>query len=135
MITAVDSNVLIDVFGGDASFGATSVEALRRCAVTGRLIACDVVFAEVAAAFPGADRAAEALGRLRIEFVALDAEAALHAGHAWRAYRSRGGSRVRVTSDFLIAAHAARHADQLLTRDRGVAKLGFDRLRIADPTA
>ena len=135
MITAVDSNVLLDVFGADLSFGPSSRDALRDCAASGRLIACEVVFAEVSAAFPHPAKAADAIGRLRVEFVALDPAASIGAGEAWRRYRLRGGTRQRVTSDFLIAAHALRHADQLLTRDRGIAKLGFDRLRVLDATA
>jgi predicted nucleic acid-binding protein len=43
MITAVDSNVLLDVFSADPTFGRASREALRRCLAEGRLIACDVV--------------------------------------------------------------------------------------------
>ena len=31
MITAVDTNVLLDVFGADVKFGEASVEAVRQC--------------------------------------------------------------------------------------------------------
>lgn len=37
-------------------------------------------------------------------------------------------------ADFLIAAHARAHADQLLTRDRGFARSHFGDLRIVDPS-
>ncbi|HEY8953902.1 MAG TPA: hypothetical protein VIP78_15240 [Candidatus Dormibacteraeota bacterium] len=43
MITAVDTNVLLDVFTADARHGAASRDALRRCWAEGSLIACEVV--------------------------------------------------------------------------------------------
>jgi predicted nucleic acid-binding protein len=93
VITAVDSNVLIDVFAADPTFGPRSREALRACRREGSLIASDVVWAEVSAAFPSPDVAAEALDRLGIEFSPVGRAAALAAGGAWRAYRGRGGKR------------------------------------------
>ena len=48
MITAVDTNVLIDVLEADPEFGTNSAAALARACQTGTLIACDVVWAEVA---------------------------------------------------------------------------------------
>jgi predicted nucleic acid-binding protein len=52
MITAVDTNVLLDVFTDDPTFGAGSLAALRACLAEGSLVACDVVWAELIAAFP-----------------------------------------------------------------------------------
>jgi hypothetical protein len=45
VITAVDTNVLLDVFTKDAVFGGRSASALRRCIAEGSLVACDVVWA------------------------------------------------------------------------------------------
>ena len=52
MITAVDTNVLLDVFGADETFGERSRTALRRCLAEGSVVACDPVWAEVASFFP-----------------------------------------------------------------------------------
>lgn len=134
MITAVDSNVLLDVFGADPTFGPASREALRRCRAEGALIASDVVWAEVAAAFPSPGGAGEAMERLGVAFSALDAGAAALAGTAWRSYRRGGGERLRVIADFLVGAHAERQAERLLTRDRGFYRSYFAELRILDPT-
>lgn len=135
MITAVDSNVLLDVFGADATHGPASREALRRCLREGSLIACDVVWAEVSAGFPEPTQAADALARLGVRFEALDASAAQAAGAAWRAYRLRGGTRERVIADFLVAAHAQARAERLLTRDRGFYRSAFVQLEVLDPTS
>lgn len=134
MITAVDTNVLLDVFGGDARFGERSADALRRCISEGSLVACDVVWAETGAWFPDADAAEKALSTLRVGYASLTAATALAAGHAWQGYRQAGGSRERVIADFLIAAHAGVQADRLLTRDRGFYRRHFPDLTIVDPS-
>lgn len=135
MITAVDTNVLLDVFGADPTHGARSKEALRAAIVDGRVLACEGVWAEVTGFFPSEAGALAALGGLGVQFDAVDRDAALEAGRAWRAYRARGGPRTRVVADFLVGAHAARRADRLLTRDRGFYRSGFPALVLLDPGA
>ncbi len=46
--------------------------------------------------------------------------------------RSKGGSRQRIVSDFLIASHALNQADRLLTRDRGFYRSYFQQLPVLD---
>ncbi len=133
MTTAVDTSVLLDVFGADPQFGPASAAALRDCLEAGRAIACEVVWAETSASFATAAEADSALRVLRVDFSALDAPTALAAGVSWRAYRRAGGSRERVIADFLIGAHALACADQLLTRDRGFYRRYFKGLRVLDP--
>lgn len=134
MITAVDTNVLLDVFGADPHFGPRSKEALRSCAAEGRLVACEAVWAEMAGCFPSPDAAQEAMTRLGVEFSRGELRTALAAGLAWKAYRDRGGKRSRVIADFPIGAHAVSEADRLLTRDRGFYRAYFSRLRVLDPS-
>jgi hypothetical protein len=134
VITAVDTNVLLDVFGDDAEFGGRSASALRRCIAEGSLIACEVVWAETGAWFPDTQAAANALARLRVGYSPLVVATALGAGRAWQAYRMAGGTRERVIADFLIGAHAAAQADRLLTRDRGFYRTRFAGLEILDPS-
>lgn len=134
MITAVDTNVLLDVFGADPLFGENSRESLRNCLAQGQLIACEVVWAEVAASFPTKKQAVEAMERLGVVFSPLDASSALSAGVAWKDYRSRGGRRRRIVPDFLIGAHAASNAERLLTRDRGFYREYSRGLSIIDPS-
>ena len=134
MITAVDTNVLLDVFTADPRHGAASREALRRSWAEGSLIACEVVWAEVAAAFADSLAASRALTGLEVAFDPLDRETALAAGLAWQQYRNSGGTRRRILADLLIGVHASSRAERLLTRDRGFYRSTFQNLSILDPS-
>ena len=134
MITAVDTAVLIDVFAADQTFGHTSSQALRQALKQGRLIACEVVLAEVCAAFSGPESAKNALASLGIEFSAIDYSSALLAGALFARYRSQGGQRIRIAPDFLIGAHAQFNADRFLTRDHGFYRQYFSDIEIWNPS-
>lgn len=135
MITAVDSSVLIDILGADPQFGPASLAAARRCRQEGILIACNVVWAEVIAAFPDTTKTEAALMRIPLEYSPIVQASANRAGVGWRAYRRRGGPRDRIVADFLVGAHAIEQADRLLTRDRGFQKAAFAGLTtIIDPS-
>ena len=135
MITAVDTNVLLDVFGADAKFGEASADAMRQCLSQGALVACEAVWAETATAFEDTGKFRRAMAELAVTFEPLSVAAAVKAAAAWRRYRARGGRRTRIASDFLIGAHALSAADRLLTRDRGFYRRYFAGLKVLDPSA
>jgi predicted nucleic acid-binding protein len=110
------------------------MEALRRCRAEGTLVASELVWAELAAAYPQPDAVVEPMGDLGVGLAAIDIDVALHAGGAWSRYRAAGGPRSRVLPDFLIGAHALLRAERLLTRDRGFIRRYFPDLDVIDPT-
>jgi predicted nucleic acid-binding protein len=133
VISAVDTNVIIDVLRDDQRYGGPSTAALRKASVEGSLIVSPVVWAEICAAFEEVEAAASALAKIGLELIPDDRATAAAAGSAWRTYRRAGGTRRRVLADFLIGAHALLRADRLVTRDRGFYRSHFAGLQILDP--
>lgn len=133
MITAIDTSVLIDIFGADPKFGYASAEALRTCIKEGTICACEVVWTETAAIFDNRDNFLEAMQKLGMEYSELEQETSLIAADMWRRYRKSGGKRERVVADFLIGAHAMNQCDRLLTRDRGFYRDYYTKLKVVEP--
>ncbi len=128
MITAVDTNVLLDVFLPDEAFVDQSSALLRRAYDEGALVINHLVYSELVPQFTHRTELDNALARLSVRIVPLDDEVAYLAGTKWLEYRRAGGSRERIMSDFLIGAHAQLRADRFLTRDRGFYKSYFPEL-------
>jgi hypothetical protein len=135
MKTAVDTSVLLDVFGADPQHGERSREALRASYRNGALLVCDVVWAEVRAHFEKEDDFREVMNLLGVRFDPMSVQAAALAGDVWRTHRVRSrAARSRVVADLLIGAHARLQADGLLTRDRGFYREYFSGLEVIDPS-
>jgi predicted nucleic acid-binding protein len=134
MITAVDSNILIDVYKGDGLFAPGSASSLREASLKGVTIVCDIVYAEVCAAFITQAQCDEFLEGLEIQVDSLDPKSCFLASRAWISYLRSGGKRLRILPDFLVAAHASNQADLLLSRDRGFFGSHFPKLRVVDPS-
>ncbi len=125
MITAVDTNILLDIFLPDNKFVESSSNLLKTAFDQGGLIVCDIVYAELVPQFkkrPLLDRTLEVLN---ISISSLDRDVAFLAGEKWGLYKEKGGKRDRIITDFLIGAHALVKANRFLTRDRGFYKSYF----------
>lgn len=133
MITAVDTNIFLDVLLPNEAFYDASAQALEDAANSGSMVVCDLVYAELCVHF-GTQRECDAFlmtNEVRVE--ALRREAHFLASRVWRTYRQQGGQRTRILVDFLIGAHAQTQATGLLSRDRGFYKKLFPALNVTDP--
>lgn len=90
MITAIDTNVLLDILVPNEKFVDLSSRAIEEAASQGSLVMCDLVYAELCVHFPtqsGCDRFVEDL-EIRVE--PLSRSAGFIASRTWRTYRQRG---------------------------------------------
>ena len=129
MITAVDTSVLLDVFLPDERHGERSKRRLRKAYDSGAIVACDIVYAELAPCFRDRASLDGALRAINVSASPIEPAIAYEAGMRWKRYREAGGPRKRIISDFLIGAHASAVADNFLTRDRGFFSTYFPELK------
>lgn len=155
MITAVDTNILLDVLIPGETHSDSSKRLLDQHLSAGKLILCEVVFAELAARFPSEQELKAFLAETGMRLVPSN-EKSLHiAGMRWAEYARRSKRshftcsecgktfsmhcphckamvtrRQIVVSDFLIGAHALEQADCLLSRDLGIYKSNFSDLKV-----
>ena len=155
MITAIDTNILLDILIPGESHSESSKRLLDKHLASGKLVLCEVVFAELAAGFPSEQELKMFLAETGMRLIPSN-EKSLHvAGMRWAEYARRskrnqfscsecGKSfsmhcphckamvtrRQMVLSDFLIGAHALEQADCLLSRDLGIYKNNFSDLKV-----
>jgi len=155
LITAVDTNILLDILIPGEPHSDSSKRLLDKQLTSGKLILCEVVFAELAARFPSEQELKLFLAETGMRLVQSN-EKSLHlAGMRWAEFARKSKKdrfacgncgtvfemtcpkcksvltkRQLVLGDFLIGAHAFVHADCLLSRDLGVYKNYFRDLKI-----
>ena len=153
MITAVDTNILLDILLPDPEYKETSHAYIERGMKEGALVICEVVYSELSAFFPKKKELDRFLEDLNVDIKPSIRDSLYHAGDAWKEYVKRRGAAVQcpncgnktkincskcgyslrtrhITSDFIIGSHAEILADTLITRDRGIYKAYFKDLRL-----
>ena len=91
MMTAVDTNILLDVLIPDAPFGAALQQSLDTALQQGTLVLNEVVYAELAAHFPTLEELERFLADTGMRLVPSQPAALARAGRAWATYtRQRG---------------------------------------------
>lgn len=133
MITAIDTNILLDILVPNEEFYEASADALQDSAAEGSLVISDIVYAELCIHFETRQECDAFLESNDIRMQSLNREAHFLASRAWRTYRRQGGQRTRILADFLIGAHARTQATRLLSRDRGFYHNLFPSLEVHDP--
>ena len=134
MITAVDTNILLDILLPDPNHRTNSLAKLHQAIIEGTLIVSDVVASELGSQFLSPADMERFLCSVNIALFPMSMAAAHDAGQRWRSYlRSRKGARERIVADFMIATHALHHANRLLTRDLGFYRGHFSDLALLQP--
>ena len=134
MITAIDTNILVDIFEPDPVFGPSSKAALKRCLQEGSIVACAIVWAEVVTVYgEKKEEAVNAMNQMGVKYSAITLESALEAANCWYAFRKQNKARDRIAADFLIGGHAHIQSERLLTRDRGFYRNYFKLLKVISP--
>ena len=134
MITAIDTNILLDILLPNPKFYDASLACLEQSSNGGSLVVCDLAYAELCVHFPRLQDCDEFLDSVGIRVEPLNPEASFLASRTWRIYRQQGGQRERILPDFLIGAHAQIQASRLLSRDRGFYSKMFPSLKVVDPS-
>jgi len=116
-MTLVDSNVLFDILIRTPDWWQWSLDQVEQAALRGPILINDIVYAEVSTRYPSVDIVDTVLRDFGIDLVAMPRAALFLAGKAYLRYRTAGGTRTGVLSDFFIGAHAAAENLPLLTRD------------------
>ena len=129
----VDSNVLIDVIGGDPVWGAWSAAALIEAADRDDVAINPIIYAEISVAYQTESALEAALKPTGFYRLPLPFAAAFVAGKAFVEYRRRGGTRTSPLPDFYVGAHAAVSGLALLTRDVGRYRGYFPRVALIAP--
>jgi predicted nucleic acid-binding protein len=158
MISAVDTNVLLDLLIPNTKYVDYSVASLAQAAEEGSIIISEIVFAELSSQFLSQGNLNQFLSETMIQLTVSDEQVLWEAGRAWREYtksKTRGmvcpacgkaipvlcsycrspiQARRHIISDFIIGAHAKGFADRLITRDRGFYRKYFKDLMVSDPS-
>jgi predicted nucleic acid-binding protein len=110
-----------------------SLRALVACGSEGRMVVCDIVYAELCVHFPDRKSCDGFLRDRQIGLQAFTRSACDLASRAWKKYREAGGPRERILPDFLVGGHAEARTSRLLSRDRGFYRKYFPRIVLIDP--
>jgi predicted nucleic acid-binding protein len=154
VITAVDTNIILDILIPDAPHGDISEKSLTESLEGGLVIISEAVYTELSAHFLAKEQINRFLKETSINLYPSSSDALYLAGKTWREYLHRRTNtavcpscgipqefrctkcgtaflpRYHVIADFIIGAHAMVHADCLLTRDRGYYRTYFTDLKL-----
>lgn len=129
----IDTNVLLDVATGDPEWAEWSLQAVESEAVKGPLYINVIVYAELSTRYSSVEAVEDFVERIGVKSLEIPRAAAFLAAKAYGSYRSAGGTRTGVLSDFFIGAHAATLDIPVLTRDVRRYRTSFPNLRLIAP--
>jgi hypothetical protein len=153
MITAVDTNIFLDILLPDPEYKDESLAYINRGIREGVLMICELVYSELSVFFPRKKELDSFLEDMNVILEPSTRDSLYKAGSAWKEYLKKRGSKIHcsacgnemsitckkcnqpltrrhIISDFIIGAHAQALADNLLTRDRGIYRAYFKDLKL-----
>ena len=132
-MTLVDTNIFIDLLTRNPGWFEASRLAFERRMALGTILIVDAVFAELAAGFVSEADCSDFLDALGVQHSAMSRQALWGAGRAFRDYRTRGGIKTNVLTDFFIGAQASALGAPILTRDSGRYRTYFPEVELVGP--
>lgn len=129
----VDTNVLLDLFTADETWGEWSAFQLRAQSQVHRLAINPIIYAEISLAFDSISTLDDALDTLQIEVLEIPRPALFLAARAHVHYRRKGGVKGKILADFLVGAHAAVTDMTVITRDRDRYRSYFPGVSVVAP--
>lgn len=135
---AVDTNVLIDLLGGDAR--ADEAEGcVRDALMQGPVVVCEVVVSEITAGLGHGADIMDMVESMGIRYSPVERRSAIRAGEMQRRFNQRRKASgqvsepLRTVPDFLVGAHAMLQCSALITRDAGFFRDYFKGLKLIVP--
>jgi predicted nucleic acid-binding protein len=125
MITAIDTNILIDVIKGEEG----AIDAISKAATEGQLIISEMIYAELCTGMSQKE-VDHFLENSNILLFQSNLDSLALAGQLWKNFIKRSPKQGRILADFFIGAHAQIHSDRILTADRGFYRDYFKNLKI-----
>lgn len=131
----VDTNVLVDVLEDDPKWADWSICRLRELSKIHELAINPVIYAELSLTFDAVEDLDRAVSDLGLKFLEITRPALFVAGKAFARYRTQGGVKNNVLSNFFIGAQAAVTGYPILTRDTRRYGSYFPTVRLIAPPA
>ena len=138
---AIDTSVLIDLLGEDATMADAAEACVRDALARGPVVLCEVVVSEITAGLGHGADIMDVVEEMGMSFLPLERRAAIRAGEMQRRYNERRRSRdlvgnsPRTVPDFIVGAHALLQCSALISRDSGFFRDYFKGLKVIVPTA
>jgi predicted nucleic acid-binding protein len=129
----VDSNIILDVFLDDPTWGDWSEATLESCSRHAVLCINPIVYSEVSIGFERIEDLEFALKKANFKMLPISREALFLAGKAFFKYKKRSGRKTSPLPDFYIGAQAAVLGLQLMSRDVARYRTYFPTVRMIHP--
>jgi predicted nucleic acid-binding protein len=133
MTTLLDTNILICLANPAERHHTWSVTELHGCKARGPAIISDIVYSELSAGMATQADVDAVVAHFGLQRFRGTDEALFRAGHAFKEYKRRGGTKTNVLPDFLIGAIADVLGAPLMTANPKDFKIYFPSLHLIRP--